>query len=355
MRVPALPLATAWSSLLLSPTILLAPMRVSPPRLQAPDPPPAKENRTDIFEGETGKTMKARATTLFALTTRRRFSLAFVAFVRAHFWSHVSAQIARSHTSHLLLQTMLDALPVFACVNNRGQLCEFKFPALESALPVFYTDVGEARLALKQAQEDYPLLGVDIVPMGLGDAFRYDSGGVGLLVPGTADLMAAGAPPGADPMQEMRSGLRASMPNMPLFCCMEMAQEGPDGEPVLPLFMNAADAKEAMAQATAADDPSASLELQVLSLDRTLELLGGVNTGGKPPAFKFVPPAASMKQIAEYFKVGGQAVDEALKTADEQLEADLAADMQTIFNRSRATRDAEGDHDSDGLLGVKNK
>ena len=52
-------------------------------------------------------------------------------------------------------------------------------------------------------------------------------------------------------MQEMRSGLRASMPNMPLFCCMEMAQEGPDGEPVLPLFMNAADAKEAMAQATA--------------------------------------------------------------------------------------------------------
>lgn len=101
---------------------------------------------------------------------------------------------------------MLDNLPVFACVNNRGQLCEFKFPAREQPVPVFYVDVEEARVALSQAQEDYPLLGVDIVPMGLGDAFRYNAGGVGLLVPGIPDLMAAGAPPGADPMQEMRAG-----------------------------------------------------------------------------------------------------------------------------------------------------
>lgn len=48
---------------------------------------------------------------------------------------------------------------------------------------------------------------------------------------------------------------------------MEMAQEGPDGEPVLPLFMSAEDAKDAIAQATRADQPMEPLQIQVQVLE----------------------------------------------------------------------------------------
>ena len=101
-----------------------------------------------------------------------------------------------------------------------------------------------------------------------------------MLVPGKAELKAAGAPPDADPRGQQ----------LPLFACMEMSQEGPNGSAILPLFMCHADCAAAVAQATEADNPDEALEIVGLSLDSVVERL---SASDGEPAFTFVPPASS--------------------------------------------------------------
>ena len=54
---------------------------------------------------------------------------------------------------------------------------------------------------------------------------------------------AASAPKGASPLGQ----------ELPLFACMEMAVQGDDGKPVLPLFLDRAEAQQAVEDAMAAD------------------------------------------------------------------------------------------------------
>ena len=97
-----------------------------------------------------------------------------------------------------------------------------------------------------------------------------------MLVPGKAELKAAGAPPDADPRGQQ----------LPLFACMEMSQEGPNGSAILPLFMCHADCAAAVAQATEADNPDEALEIVGLSWT--------ASSGSPPPTAS--PPSRSSRR-----------------------------------------------------------
>lgn len=60
-----------------------------------------------------------------------------------------------------------------------------------------------------------------------------------------------------------------------------------------------------------------------------------METGGDAPAFKFVPPSASMKSIAEYLEVGGEAMQQVLNTAEQELDSQMQKQKNT---------DSEGEH-----------
>ena len=83
-----------------------------------------------------------------------------------------------------------------------------------------------------------------------------------------------------------------------MFCCMEIAEEGPDGKPKLPLFMALEDANAALSEAVSADGGKADeFEVVCLSLNRAVEQLA---FSPESSAFRFLPPSKSIKYIRDY-------------------------------------------------------
>lgn len=187
------------------------------------------------------------------------------------------------------LRQKLDSLPVFTCANEEGQPLQYEVEGNPSAM--FYASLEDAQRELASSREMFPTLAVDLIPVGLGNAFQLSCEGKAQLVPGTAELTAAGAPAGAQVMGQQ----------LPLFACMEMSQPGPGGAPQLPLFMSYADCAAAVSQATAVDNPEEKLEIVGLSLDSVCERLQGQQDG----AFAFVPPSRSLEFIREYLENSG--------------------------------------------------
>jgi hypothetical protein len=185
------------------------------------------------------------------------------------------------------LQGELDKLPVFTVANGEGQPLQYQVG--DRPLAIFYADVDAAKKELSAATSQLGEGNCDIIPVGLGNAFKLSCDGKAMVVPGVAELQAAGAPPGAQPMGQ----------ELPLFACMEMSSDGEDG-PVLPLFMSHADCAAAVAQATDADGPEDALEISCLSLPSVVERLGGVADDPSKGAFSFVAPSASVKHVESY-------------------------------------------------------
>lgn len=186
------------------------------------------------------------------------------------------------------LQPALDRLPCFTVANEEGQPLQYEMNG--KPLAVFYVDIAAAQVELKAARESSPTLEstADLIPVGLGQAYKLSCEGQAVLVPGTADLQAAGAPADVEPMGQA----------VPLFACMDMSREGPSGAPELPLFLCHAECEAAVAQASAADEPDAPLEIVGLSLPTVIERLTA--SSGEPLAFAFVPPAKSTTYIETY-------------------------------------------------------
>lgn len=157
-------------------------------------------------------------------------------------------------------------------------------------MAIFYADVEQAKEELANSIAQFPEMGCDLIPIGLGGAYEAIADGNAVLVPGLAELTAAGLPPGAPSMGQP----------LPLFCCMEMSREGKDGKPVLPLFMSNADCNKAVDQAMAQDleEGEERLEIVGLSLPSVVERLSSV--ADDTPAFSFVAPLASAEHIREY-------------------------------------------------------
>ena len=165
-----------------------------------------------------------------------------------------------------LMRQKLDALPCFTCANEEGKPLEYEVSGQKCAM--FYAGLEDAQVELLTAREMFPDLGIDLIPIGLGNAYELALGGKAQLIPGKAELTAAGAPPGAQALGQ----------ELPLFACMEISQPGTSGDPTLPLFMSYADCAAAVSQATAADAPDEKLEIGGLSLNRR----GDFATGAAP-------------------------------------------------------------------------
>ena len=188
------------------------------------------------------------------------------------------------------LQASLDKLPLFTVANQEGQPLQYEVG--EKPLAVFYADVDAAKKELAQSLSQFPDLGCDLIPVSLGSAYKLTCEGKAMIVPGIADLLAAGAPEGAEPMGQ----------ELPLFACMDMSQAGKNG-PVLPLFMSHADCAAAVEMATAAESPEEPLEISCLSLPSVVERLSSVampGTGG----FEFMAPDKTLAHIAGYLGQG---------------------------------------------------
>ena len=190
------------------------------------------------------------------------------------------------------LQGALDKLPVFTVANQEGKPLQYEIQG--TPLAVFYADVEAAKMELAAAQRQYPDIGCDLIPVGLGSAYRLSCDGKAMLVPGVAELRAAGAPEDAQPMGQ----------DLPLFACMEMSVEGAEGRQELPLFLSYADCQAAVGRTNDADpDDETPLEISGLSLPSVVERLSSLaepSSGG----FSFQAPSASMRHIDAYLGQG---------------------------------------------------
>jgi len=109
-----------------------------------------------------------------------------------------------------------------------------------------------------------------------------------VIVPNKAAVVEAGGPPNINPVGQQ----------VPLFACMDIAQQTPDGKSVLPLFLRSQDAKDALAEAVQSDGGSVDeFEIVSLSLNRAVEILA---TNPESTAFHFIPPASSIEYIQKY-------------------------------------------------------
>jgi len=186
------------------------------------------------------------------------------------------------------LKTELDRLPVFTVANERGQPLEFEIDGRDKQA-VFYADVRAAQIELAKAQDAFPDLGCDLIPVGLGSAYALSCEGKAVVLPATEDLVAAGAPPAAMTVGQA----------MPFFACFDIGSTSAEGKPMLPLFMSHADCKSAVAAAEQADQ-EAGLEIVGLSLPGVVERLAPV--AHEEQAFSFIPRATSTKYIQEYLQ-----------------------------------------------------
>ena len=110
-----------------------------------------------------------------------------------------------------------------------------------------------------------------------------------VIVPSKKSIIQAGAPPNAVAMGQQ----------VPLFACMEIAQENESGRPVLPLFLELDDANDAVTQAVSSDGgKQEDFEVVCLNLPEAVSLLA--NAEEEQTAFQFVPPASSIKHIRDY-------------------------------------------------------
>lgn len=181
------------------------------------------------------------------------------------------------------VQGMLDAYPVFTLANENEKPLQYEVNGQPMAM--FYADVDVAKDQLKAAKGQNPELKCDIQPFGLGAAYALSTQGKATLVPGIAELTAAGMPP----------GLSAVGQELPLFACMEMKRETEEGAELIPLFMSVDDCEEAVKEAREKD---AALQISPLSLSSVVEHLSTLADDAQ--AFDFVAPSRSTTHISSY-------------------------------------------------------
>ena len=189
----------------------------------------------------------------------------------------------------------LDQVPVFSIANGDGLPIKYTINKDDTSfeIPLFYTHVSDALLELEKAMENKPLqTGMDISPYPLGDIFELWANDAAVIVPNKKSIIQAGAPPTAIAMGQQ----------VPLFACMEIAQENESGKLVLPLFFELEDANDAVSQAVSSDGgKTEDFEVVGLNLPEAVSLLANA---GEEQSFQFVPPASSLKHIRDYLSGG---------------------------------------------------
>jgi hypothetical protein len=189
------------------------------------------------------------------------------------------------------IQKDLDEVPVFTVATQEGNPLAYEVQAEDETshtLPFFYCDVAEALAELEGARNNTGMEGLDILPFPLGQAFQLWATDEAVLIPSKAAILQAGAPPGTNPVGQQ----------VPMFACMEIMEEGDDGQAQLPLFMSLDDANNALKLAVEADGGKVEdFDIACLSLSGAVEQLA---TLSDIPGFHFIPPSTSMSYIQEY-------------------------------------------------------
>jgi hypothetical protein len=182
----------------------------------------------------------------------------------------------------LTLALELDTCPCFAVVDDSGAPVAAECDGRR--VHRYFADVAAAEAEAAALRPDQP--GVDIMPVGLGTAWRAQADGTGVLVPAQADLTAAGV-----------DGEPGQVTNLPMFACDDLQSKRLDGTPCIPLFMSAADAHQAVAEASAQNPPDAlPLEVDCVSLDGAIK---NMVTDPNSPQFRFIPVSASVQAIRD--------------------------------------------------------
>ena len=186
------------------------------------------------------------------------------------------------------LKEELDKIPVFTVANDMSQPLQYQMG--ERQLAVFYVDVAAGKNEYENARDTYPDLGCDIITIGLGQAFQLSVEGKAMVVPGIAELRAAGAPEGAEPMGQ----------EVPLFACMDMKRDGNQ----IPLFMSYADGAAAVKEhATSVDVDDALAIDAIFSLQSIVEELADLEDPASGE-FVFEAPSSSLQHAASYLGQG---------------------------------------------------
>jgi hypothetical protein len=194
------------------------------------------------------------------------------------------------------IQRSLDAVPVFTVANEDGKPLQYEVGGQPMAM--FYADVLAAKTELEAASGQYPDLKCDLIPVGLGAAYKLACDGQASLVPGVAELKTAGMP----------EGMSAIGQELPLFACMQMRRQTEEGGTIVPLFLSFDDCDAAVKEVReAAEAENADLEIIGLSLPSVVEHLASIADG--KPEFAFVAPTSSTHHINSYVgSVDGKSV-----------------------------------------------
>lgn len=184
----------------------------------------------------------------------------------------------------------LNQVPIFTVATEEGNPLAYQIDVKGKSykMPLFYCDVDAAKQELEDSRKVTELDGIDIIPFPLGTAYKLWAQDQAVIVPSKEAVLQAGAPPNANPMGQQ----------VPMFCCLEIAEEGPDGKPKLPLFMALEDANAALKEAVEADGGKVEdFEVVSLSLNRAVDQLA---SSPESAAFRFLPPSKSMEYIRDY-------------------------------------------------------
>ena len=184
----------------------------------------------------------------------------------------------------------LNQVPIFTVATAEGNPLAYQLDVKGKSytVPFFYCDVDAAVQELEASRNNTQLEGIDLIPFPLGKAFQLWANDQAVIIPSKEAIMQAGAPPGTNPVGQQ----------VPMFACMEISEEGPDGKPRLPLFMSLEDANAALKEAVEADGGKVDdFEVVCLSLNRAIDQLA---SSPEAAAFRFLPPSKSMQYISEY-------------------------------------------------------
>ena len=97
--------------------------------------------------------------------------------------------ISCGHRAWQSLSAQLDQLPVFTVANAEGQPLQYEIDGKPKAL--FYADIEAAKKELEAAQGMYPDIGCDLIPVGVGSAYKLSCEGKAELLPSVATLRCA--------------------------------------------------------------------------------------------------------------------------------------------------------------------
>ena len=190
------------------------------------------------------------------------------------------------------LQAELDQLPVFLLANAKGEPLQHT-GATGKPTVIFFADLFRAEAELANANRLYPDLGLELLPVGMGDAFRRVQAGDAMLAPSQNELAAAGLDPDDSAV--------------PLFGCPKLMQPRRSDPQLLamPLFVSSSDARAAIDAALNVSGvvvpegmTAQGVGLDVLAI--TLQTVCELIVSGQETRFEVYATSASLEWLQEY-------------------------------------------------------